>query len=411
MALFKEVKKPVIKAAAAGAEVSPLRPRYVEKTAPCAAHCPNHSQVREWLMLVAQHEAYQRTREQAFELAWRQVTEVNPFPASEARVCQHACEQSCNRKEKDGSVAIHVVERFLGDYALAHGFKLPIPERATTARSGAPAKTNGSALKPVAVAGAGPAGLSCAYQLARRGYAVTVFDAAPKPGGIMRYGVPRGMIPSAVLDAEIANVLALGIQLRCDCAVGREITLAELRRDYAAVFLANGLQKPSRLALTRDGDGAFVAGELPPEPPAGPFTEPEQFDPRAGNAVCPAVAQGRQMAESIDALLRGRSPQTIAAPPLIKAEQMKLDWYPAAPPHAEVSPALVPGISEEEVIAEAKRCMSCGMCFDCETCWMYCSNNCFIKLPKGEHYKIKLELCDGCKKCAEACPCGYIELN
>ncbi|MFB3915580.1 MAG: FAD-dependent oxidoreductase [Terriglobales bacterium] len=397
MALFKEVKKPVIKAAAAGAEISPLRPRFAEKTAPCAAHCPNHSQVREWLMLIAQHEAYQRTRAQAFELAWRQVTEVNPFPASEARVCQHACEQSCNRKAKEGAVAIHLIERFLGDYALAHGFKL--------------ARTNGVALGPIAVVGAGPAGLSCAYQVARRGYPVTVFDAAPEPGGMMRYGVPRSVIPGAVLDAEIANVLAFGVQLRCNCAVGRDVALTDIRRDYAVVFLANGLQKPARLTLTGDGEGAFVAGELPPEPPTGPFLEAEEFDPRVGNAVCPSVAQGRQMAESIDALLCGRAADAKAAPPVIKAEQMKLDWYTAAPPHADVSPALIPGISEEEVIAEAKRCMSCGMCMDCETCWMYCSSNCFVKLPKGEHYRIKLELCDGCKKCADACPCGYIELN
>ena len=74
-------------------------------------------------------------------------------------------------------------------------------------------------------------------------------------------------------------------------------------------------------------------------------------------------------------------------------------------------PAVQLGLTEAEVVEEAKRCMSCGMCMDCETCWMYCSNNCFVKLPKGEHYKIKLELCNGCKKCVEACPCGYIEMN
>jgi ferredoxin len=398
MVLFKEVKKPVLKGAAAGGgDVSPLRPRYVEKTPPCAAHCPNHSQVREWLTLIAQHEAYQRTPGQAFELAWRKVTEVNPFPASGARVCQHACEQSCNRKGKDGAVAIHLVERYLGDYAIAHGWKL--------------AKTDGPAREAVAVVGAGPAGLSCAYQLARRGYSVTVFDAAPQPGGMMRYGVPRRVIPGEVLDAEIANVTALGVQLRCNCIVGRDATLDDIRRDYAAVFFAIGLQKPSQLAPTRDGGGAVVAGALPADFPAGPYLEADQFEARVANAVCPAVAQGRQVAEAIDALLRGRPLEAKVTPPVVKAEAMKLDWYPAAPPHAEVSPAIQLGLTEAEVVAEAKRCMSCGLCMDCETCWMYCTNNCFVKLPKGEHYKIKLELCNGCKKCADACPCGYIELH
>ena len=69
------------------------------------------------------------------------------------------------------------------------------------------------------------------------------------------------------------------------------------------------------------------------------------------------------------------------------------------------------GLGGAEALEEAKRCMSCGMCMDCETCWMYCTNNCFVKLPKGEHYKVKLELCNGCKKCADACPCGFIQMN
>jgi Pyruvate/2-oxoacid:ferredoxin oxidoreductase delta subunit len=97
---------------------------------------------------------------------------------------------------------------------------------------------------------------------------------------------------------------------------------------------------------------------------------------------------------------------------------MKLGWYPPLErkeyPRAldggGASSALNTRLTEVQVIEEAKRCMSCGMCMDCETCWMYCTNNAFVKLPKGEHYKIKLEVCNGCNKCAEACPCGYIEM-
>jgi Pyruvate/2-oxoacid:ferredoxin oxidoreductase delta subunit len=97
----------------------------------------------------------------------------------------------------------------------------------------------------------------------------------------------------------------------------------------------------------------------------------------------------------------------------------KLEWYKESARNErqhipvtqrDLDAEIEGGLSETQVMEEAKRCMSCGMCMDCETCWMYCTNNCFVRLPKGEHYKIKLEVCNGCKKCAEACPCGYIDL-
>jgi ferredoxin len=399
MVLFREVKKPVIKGATAGnGDISPLRPRYVERTPPCADRCPHGQEIRDVLVSIAQYQEFGRTSAQVFELAWKRITERHPFPAVCGRVCQHPCELGCNRKAKDGAVAIHLVERFLGDYAITHGFKLT--------------KLNGVSPEKIAIVGAGPAGLSCAYHLARRGHAVSVFDAAPKLGGMMRYRMPRSIIPSDVLDAEIANVLGLGVQVRCGAAIGRDVTLDDLHRDYAAVFFAMGLQKLSQVVPTREGEGAVVVGEHPTGAPDGPYAEASELDARVANTISPAIAQGRAVAEAIDAFLHGHQPETrAAASPVIKSDQMKLDWYPAAPPHAEVSPATQFGLSEAEVIAEAKRCMSCGMCMDCETCWMYCSSNCFVKLPKGEHYKIKLELCNGCKKCAEVCPCGYIELN
>ena len=394
MGLFKEVKKPVIKGASAGnGDISPLRPRYVEKTPPCTDRCPHGNDIRGVLIGMAQHEAYGITRAQAFEQAWRKITQVHPFPAVLGRLCQHPCEAGCNRKTKDGAAAVHLLERFLGDYAIEHGFKFAKPETAQN--------------KKIAIVGAGPAGLSCAYHLARRGYVVTVFDAAAKPGGMLRHRIPRSVLPIEVLDAEIANVLGLGIELRCNCQVGRDIGVEELRSGFAGVFVAIGLQKAALLIPKREGEGAVTIGEPAAAIPHSPCDPPVGLDARIANSISPAVAQGREVAEAIDAFLNGRAIEAKPAPPVIKSDRMKLDWYPPVPPHADVPTQL----SEEEVIAEAKRCMSCGMCMDCETCWMYCSSNCFVKLPKGEHYKIKLELCNGCKKCAEVCPCGFIELN
>jgi NADPH-dependent glutamate synthase beta subunit-like oxidoreductase len=132
-----------------------------------------------------------------------------------------------------------------------------------------------------------------------------------------------------------------------------------------------------------------------------------------------AIGQGRFAAEAIDARLRGTTPEKPAAGPPITTERMKPGWYKENTRHErehlpadqrQLETEIEQGLSADEALEEARRCMSCGMCMDCETCWMYCTNSAFVKLPKGEHYRIKLELCNGCKKCAEECPCGYIEL-
>ncbi len=396
MGLFKEVKKPVIKHSVADGAGGPShRPAYVAKTAPCIHSCPSGTDVRGWLVALAQHQAYGRTPAQAFEFAWRKILEHNPFPAICGRVCQHPCELNCNRKTKDGPLAVNKLEQFVGDFAIAQGLR---------AEKLAPP---GAEASRVAVVGAGPAGLSAAWHLARKGYAVTVIDAASQPGGMMRSRIPRSVIPVRILEAEIANILALGIELRAGCVMGRDLSLEELQRNYQAIFFAMGLQKATQLELrTGSNGGAALIGELPAEPPEVPTEETTETVPRVLNTVSVAIAQGRAVAEAIFAHLEGRSTTQPAAPAVIRSESLKLDWYPAAP---RVDSGVA--MTEAEALAEAARCMSCGMCMDCETCWMYCSKNCFVKLPKGEHYKIKLDLCNGCGKCAESCPCGFVVMN
>ncbi len=550
MPLFKEVKKPVIRqTSAAGAEISPLRPRYTEKTPPCISHCPNETNIRSWLTTIAQAEAFGRTNEQALELAWNQITDCNPFPAVCGRVCPHPCEADCNRKNKDGSVAINAMERFVGDFGISKSLKLARLSEEKHAEK-------------IAIIGSGPAGLSCAFQLSRRGYPVTVFEAFSQPGGMLRYGIPKYRLPREILDAEIQKILDLGVELKCNFVVGKDISLEQLRKEYKAIFVGIGAHKGLKLGVPGEdagnvftgteflnhansgdevqiGDRVVVIGggdtaidaarvskrlgaevtilyrrtraEMPaiapeiegaleegivieflatptevlrnngtavglkcirmelgapdasgrprPVPKAGSefdieastiiaaISQEPEFEPvaelREGKdwikadewgatkspgiyaggddlelaLVATAVYQGRIAAQAIDAHLRGENPQKPMTHPA--ADKMILDWYKPLPRHErthlpveqrDMDAEIEKGLSDEQAIEEAKRCMSCGMCMDCETCWMYCTNNCFIRLPKGEHYKIKMEVCNGCKKCAEACPCGYIDL-
>jgi NADPH-dependent glutamate synthase beta subunit-like oxidoreductase/Pyruvate/2-oxoacid:ferredoxin oxidoreductase delta subunit len=541
MTVSKETKMPV--------EMSPLRPKYAEKTPPCVSHCPNGADIRGWLTTIAQAEAYGRTDEQALELAWQKIMDLNPFPAICGRVCPHPCEAECNRKDKDGSVAINALERFVGDFGIARGLK-------PTSLS------ENKCQDKIAVIGSGPAGLSCAYQLSRRGFPVTVYEAFSQPGGMLRYGIPKYRLPREVLDAEIQRILDLGVELKCGVIVGKDIPLEQLRHECKAIFVGIGAHKGLKLgvpgenagnvltgieflnhansgeslhvgrkvivigggdtsidsarisrrlgaevtilyrrtraempAIAREIDGALeegvaieflaapvrvlrdngtatgltcirmelgtpdASGRPQPMPIAGSEFEIEastiiaavsqepEFAPvaelREGKdwirtdewgatktagiyaggddlelaLVATAVYQGRMAAQAIESHVRGGDlTRPEAHPP---ATKVIVDWHMEIDRHErqrlpveqrDLDAEIEQSLSQDDAVEEAKRCMSCGMCMDCESCWMYCTNNCFVRLPKGDHYSIKMDLCNGCKKCAEGCPTGYLEL-
>ncbi|HEY3086722.1 MAG TPA: NAD(P)-binding protein [Jatrophihabitantaceae bacterium] len=223
------------------------RPVYVDRWPPCNEKCPAGENVQAWLYAA---------EDGSYEIAWRRLVADNPFPAIMGRVCYHPCETACNRAQLDRAVGINSVERFLGDEAIRHGWRLPEPAADTGKRA--------------LIVGAGPSGLSAAYQLRRLGHAVEIRDAGTQPGGMMRYGIPTFRLPRDVLDIEIARMLTLGIDLRPDTRVTD--LRAELS-DFDAVFLAVGAQlahrayipaaQSARILEALDVLGQTAGGERP----------------------------------------------------------------------------------------------------------------------------------------------------
>ena len=190
------------------------RPVYVDRLPPCNAQCPAGEDIQGWLY---------HAESGHYEAAWRHLTRENPFPAIMGRVCYHSCEGVCNRAKLDDAVGINSVERFLGDEALKRGWRFAAP----AAESG----------KRVLVVGAGPSGMSAAYHLRQLGHQVTVVDAGPMMGGMMRFGIPQYRLPRDVLDAEMQRIVAMGVEVKLNHKVSR---MEDAMRGFDAAFLAVG---------------------------------------------------------------------------------------------------------------------------------------------------------------------------
>ena len=564
MAVVLKTRKREIGAAtySRGREGSHLRPSYVAKTPPCQNACPSSNDIRGFLTTIAQGEGNGLDMAAATEKAWRVLTETNPIPAVLGRVCPHFCETDCNRQFKDEALSINQIERFIGDYGINN--KLAHEKLSDETHA-----------EKVAVIGSGPAGLSCAFQLARRGYPVTVFEAFPKSGGMLRYGIPSYRLPEDILDAEVAALEALGVEFKYDTRVGADVSLDDIKKDYEAVFLGIGAHEGWNLGIpgeegegvenaveflnrVNSGEAVDVKGkkiliigggnsavdaarvslrmgaepqivyrrtrdEMPaeaeeiedteaegihieylaapvevvreggkvtglkcikmelgepdesgrrrPEPvdgsefvipadmvlPAigqGPqFGGIEAFRDEKGwitvdeasgqtseegvyaggdvtnhlGTVTEAVGLGRQAAEAIDYHIRGEEIPKVYPAKIIKFDAMAASYYQPADRAQKVAKSpeerktsfdeVVSTFQDEVALEETKRCLSCGMCFDCSNCYSFCSYNAIKKVPaenrthEHEFYKFYLDSCVGCSKCAEECPCGYINMG
>ena len=209
------------------------RPVYRDSLPPCNDACPAGENIQGWL--------YQ-AEDGAYEAAWRQIMQDNPLPAVMGRVCYHPCQTACNRNQLDQTVGINSVEQFLGDLALREGWTMPTLAADSNHR--------------VLVIGAGPAGLSAAYHLRRMGHEVVIRDAGPKPGGMMRFGIPSYRLPRPVLDGEIARIAAMGVLFELDSHVG-DLPAAKQSGNFDAVFLAVGAQIGKR-AYIPAGESAKI---------------------------------------------------------------------------------------------------------------------------------------------------------
>ena len=220
---------------------------YTTGTAPCKTACPAHIAVQGYLKLAAQGK---------YKEALQLIKRDNPFPAVCGRICNRRCEDACTRGTIDQAVAIDEVKRFIAQQDLNAETRF-VPEKVIP-------KVDGEFEEKIAIIGGGPAGLSCAYYLAEKGYRPTVFEKEKQPGGMLMHGIPEFRLEKDVIEAEIDVLRALGVEFHCGVEVGRDVTIPELREQgYKGFYVAIGLQSGGKLGVPgEDAEGVKAGIEL-----------------------------------------------------------------------------------------------------------------------------------------------------
>lgn len=212
------------------------------KDPPCVKACPLHINIPGFIKAIAEGD---------FEKAIKIIKEKNPFPAITGRVCPQEllCQVACTMGKIGDPILIGKLERFIGDYEIKRGIRIPQIKEKTD--------------KKVAIVGSGPAGLMVATELAKRGFKVTIFEALHKPGGVLTYGIPDFRLPKHIVEAYIDYVKKLGVEIKVDYVVGRTTTIEELLKEYDAVFIGTGAGTPKFLGIPGENlCGIYSANEF-----------------------------------------------------------------------------------------------------------------------------------------------------
>jgi heterodisulfide reductase subunit A-like polyferredoxin len=337
-------------------------------TPPCTATCPLHCNAQGYVALISQGK---------FKEALALVREKLPFPGILAYVCSHPCERECKRIEEDRPISICDLKRFLIDHVEEPEFVFTPSEEKS---------------RKVAVIGSGPSGLTAAFDLRKMGYRVTLFESRKELGGLLTHGFPSYRLPRQVIEKDLSIIEKMGIEIRLNTEVEKDISPETLYQSFDAIYIATGvagaesmvrifkgLRRTRRgtiqvdpVSLHTDLKGVFAGGDLV----TGPGT------------IVESMAHGRKAAISIDRYLRGEdlfqgrefegsqiSPLRSTLPDSKREER-------------EVPPDMVKplrtGLTMEEAMGEAKRCLNCGGCSDCGECDKYCQ-------PKAVVYGMKEE--------------------